>query len=100
MRSRCKLERIICRRFARFLNSGNAGLLLGRQRMSILSLSALAVEEFHDIVPPVDYSLISPWLIFASTFVALWLLGVVSWWLARSRKRQLPPKLQRYIALV
>jgi len=67
--------------------------------MSILSLSALAVEEFHDIVPPVDYSLISPWLIFATTFVALSLLGVVIWWFARRRKLPLPPKLPRDIAL-
>jgi hypothetical protein len=61
--------------------------------------SILAAEEFHDIVPPVGYSLVSPWLIFAIAFVVLSLLGFVIWWFARRRKQPLPPKLPRQIAL-
>jgi hypothetical protein len=28
---------------------------------ALLPISILAAEEFHDIAPPIDYSLISPW---------------------------------------
>jgi hypothetical protein len=59
----------------------------------------LAAEEFHDIAPPVDYSLISPSLVFVGVFVALSLLGLLVWLLARRRKPSLPPKLPREIAL-
>jgi hypothetical protein len=67
--------------------------------MSILSLSVLSAEEFHDIVPPVDYSLIPPWLVFVIAFVALSLLGLVVWLVAKRRKPPVPPKLPREIAL-
>ena len=67
--------------------------------MSTLSLSLLAAEEFHDIAPPVDYSLIPPWLVFVGVFVALSLLGLVGWLFARRRKPPTPPKLPREIAL-
>src|SRR5438445_13743077 len=61
-------------------------------------LSFLA-EEFHDITPPVDYSLIPPWLVFVIVFVALSLLGLVFWLFAKRRKPPLPPKLPCEIAL-
>jgi hypothetical protein len=61
-------------------------------------LSFLA-EEFHDITPPVDYSLIPPWLVFVIAFVGLSLLGLVVWLFAKRRKPPLPPKLPREIAL-
>src|SRR6202051_821482 len=56
-------------------------------------------EEFHDIAPPLDYSLIPPWLVFVIVFVALSLLGLVVWLFAKRRKPLLPPKLPREIAL-
>jgi hypothetical protein len=59
----------------------------------------ILVEEFHDITPPVDYSLIPPWLVFVIVFVALSLLGLMVWLLAKRRKSALPPKLPREIAL-
>jgi hypothetical protein len=59
----------------------------------------LATEEFHDIAPPVDYSLLPPWLVFVIAFVVLLLVGLVVWWFARRRKPELPPKLPREIAL-
>ncbi len=62
-------------------------------------LLVLAAEEFHDIAPPVDYSLIPPWLVFVIAFVALSLLGLVVWLFARRRKPPAPPKLPREIAL-
>src|SRR5437667_9662369 len=63
------------------------------------ALLVLAAEEFHDIAPPVDYSLIPPWLVFVIAFVALSLLGLVVWLFARRRKPPAPPKLPRQIAL-
>jgi hypothetical protein len=68
-------------------------------QMSILSLSVVGAEEFHDIAPPVDYSLIPPWLVFVIAFVALSLLGLVVWLVAKRRKPPVPPKLPREIAL-
>ena len=64
--------------------------------MKVLSFLA---EEFHDIAPPVDYSLIPPWLVFVIAFVGLSLLGLVVWLFAKRRKPPLPPKLPREIAL-
>ena len=63
--------------------------------MKVLSFLA---EEFHDIAPPVDYSLFPPWLVFVIVFVALSLLGLVVWLIAKRRKPT-PPKLPRQIAL-
>lgn len=58
--------------------------------MSILFVSILAAEEFHDIAPPVDYSLIPPWLVFAGSFLALTIVGLVIWLIARRRRPQRP----------
>ena len=67
--------------------------------MSILSMSIFLAEEFHDIAPPVDYSLVPPWLIFVATFAGLTLLGWVVWLIWRKRKQPQPPKLPRDTAL-
>jgi len=56
-------------------------------------------EEFHDIAPPVDYSLIPPWLVFVIAFVVLSLLGLIVWWFIQRQKPELPPKAPREIAL-
>ena len=64
-----------------------------------MDLSIFLAEEFHDIAPAVDYSLIPPWLVFVIVFVALSLLGFVVWLFAKRRKPPLPPKLPREIAL-
>ena len=120
MRSRCKLEKIICRRCARFSNNANAGLVFDETsdgvwqcwsnemnsssntpslHYSITPALLVLAEEFHDIAPPLDYSLIPPWLVFVIVFVALSLLGLVVWLFAKRRKPPLPPKLPREIAL-
>jgi hypothetical protein len=67
--------------------------------MSILFMSVLAAEEFHDIAPPVDYSLIPPWVIFAGLFLALTIFVLVVWLIAKKRKRPQPPQLPRDRAL-
>ena len=66
---------------------------------SITPALIVLAEEFHDITPPVDYSLIPPWLVFVIVFVALSLVGLVVWLLAKRRKPAIPPKLPREIAL-
>src|SRR4029077_20786372 len=66
---------------------------------SIAPALFVLAEEFHDIAPPVDYSLIAPWLVFVIAFVVLSLLGLVVWWFAKRRKPELPPKAPREIAL-
>ena len=62
-------------------------------------VSLLAAEEFHDIAPPVDYSLIPRWLIFAGTLLALTILGLIIWVIAKRRRRPQPPQLPRDRAL-
>jgi hypothetical protein len=112
IQSRCRLGRIICRRSVRFFD--NASGELGFDEWSIemnLSFATpllhdsitpvffILAEEFHDIAPPVDYSLIPPWLVFVAVFVALSVLGLIVWLIARRRKPAPPPRLPREIAL-
>ena len=64
-----------------------------------MSIPIWIAEEFHDIAPPVGYSLIPTWLVFVIVFVSLSLLGLVVWLLAKRRRPAAPPKLPREIAL-
>jgi Domain of unknown function (DUF4381) len=50
----------------------------------------LAAEEFHDIAPPVDYSLLPPWVIFCGAGLALVLCVLVGWWIHRRWQRPRP----------
>src|SRR5690349_3521589 len=59
----------------------------------------LLAEEFHDIAPPVDYSLISPLLIFVGVFLALTAIGLIVWFIAKSFRRPTPPQPPRERAL-
>lgn len=54
--------------------------------------AALVAEEFHDIAPPVDYSLVPAWVIFVVAFCALALVGLIVWLIVRARRRPVPPK--------
>jgi hypothetical protein len=47
-------------------------------------------QEFHDIAPPVDYSLIPTWVIFAATFLGLVGCGLIGWWIRRRWQRARP----------
>lgn len=42
-------------------------------------MKLLAQETFHDIAPPVDFSLIPPWVIFLGCVIALALVGLLVW---------------------
>jgi len=50
----------------------------------------LAAEEFHDIAPPVDYSLLPPWVIFCGALAALVLCGIIGWWIRHRWQRPRP----------
>src|SRR5207247_9883786 len=71
----------------------------GLRNQCHFGLSIFAAEEFHDIAPPVDYSLISPWLVFLIAFVVLSLCALAVWFFELGRNPPLPPKLPREIAL-
>jgi hypothetical protein len=62
-------------------------------------MSIFAAEEFHDIAPPVDYSLIPPWVVFVAAFVSLAIIGLIVWLIVRSRKRIVPIQSSRERAL-
>jgi hypothetical protein len=66
--------------------------------MLLSTMSILAAEGLHDIAPPVDYSLVPTWVIFAASFIALALIGLVVWLIARRRK-PVPTKSPRQRAL-
>jgi Domain of unknown function (DUF4381) len=50
-------------------------------------------QEFHDIAPPVDYSLVPPWVIYSVAALALILIGAIIWWLWRKSLRS-PPRVR------
>lgn len=52
-------------------------------------------QEFHDISPPVDYSLIPTWVIFAVVFLVLALIGLIGWLAVRRMRRPKPEKSAR-----
>jgi hypothetical protein len=51
----------------------------------------LLAEEFHDIVPPLGYSLIPPWAITLAIIVGVALVALLAWWLINRYKRSAPP---------
>jgi hypothetical protein len=49
----------------------------------------LAVADIHEIAPPVDYSLIPPWLIWGAIILGLAVVAVIVWWIRKLTQR--PP---------
>ncbi len=56
-------------------------------------------QEFHDISPPVDYSLLPQWVIFAGVFGALVILGLAAWLIRRWLRKPKPEITPRARAL-
>ena len=52
-------------------------------------------QTFHDISPPVDYSLVPVWVVFVVAFVALALLGLALWLFLRWRRKPKPERSPR-----
>jgi membrane protein implicated in regulation of membrane protease activity len=67
--------------------------------MATLFTAIFLAQEFHDISPPVNYSLVPMWAIFVAAFVALTVLGLLIWLVARGRKPTEPQKSPRERAL-
>jgi hypothetical protein len=67
--------------------------------LTTIPMSIFAAEEFHDIAPPVDYSLLPPWLIFLGVFVSLTVIGLLVWFIARALRRPAPIQSPRDRAL-
>lgn len=67
--------------------------------ISPCSLFSPLVATSQDIAPPIDYSLIPTWLIFAAAFVILTIIGLIVRALLRRRPAAPPPKLPRQRAL-
>src|ERR1700730_14293255 len=68
-------------------------------KMPFFLMSFFLAEDFHDIAPPIDYSLIPPWLIFLGAFVALTIIGLIAWLIFKSFRRPAPIQLPRGRAL-
>jgi hypothetical protein len=54
-----------------------------------------AVADIHEIAPPVDYSLVPPWVIFCGSFLALVVLGLIGWWIRKRSRRPKPEQSPR-----
>lgn len=59
----------------------------------------LAVADIHEIAPPVDYSLVPPWVIYAGVALGLAILGLIAWWIRKRAQRPKPVRSPRERAL-
>jgi len=62
-------------------------------------MSLFLAQELHDISPPVEYSLVPPWVVFVAAFAVLSLLGLIGVFIARRMHRQKPAQSPRARAL-
>jgi Domain of unknown function (DUF4381) len=58
-----------------------------------------ATADIHEIAPPVDYSLVPPWVIYGGVVLGLALLGLIGWWLRKVSRRPKPVRSPRDRAL-
>jgi hypothetical protein len=58
-----------------------------------------ATADIHEIAPPVDYSLVPPWVIYAGIVLGLALLSLVGWWIRKRARRPKPMESPRNRAL-
>lgn len=56
-------------------------------------------QELHDIAPPVDYSLLPLWVVFAIAFLTLVVLGAIAWLVRRWLRRPKPEQSARSRAI-
>ena len=49
----------------------------------------LAVADIHEIAPPVDYSLVPPWVIWGGVILGLIAIAAIAWWIRKLTRR--PP---------
>jgi Domain of unknown function (DUF4381) len=58
-----------------------------------------AVADIHEIAPPVDYSLVPPWVIYSGIGLGVVLLALLAWWLRNRARRPKPVRAPRDRAL-
>ena len=58
-----------------------------------------AAADIHEIAPPVDYSLVPPWVIYVGIAVALAVLGLTAGWIRKRAQRPKPIRSARERAL-
>ena len=49
-----------------------------------------ATADIHEIAPPVDYSLVPPWVIYAAIVLGVAILGLIGWWIRKRARRPKP----------
>ena len=62
-------------------------------------MSLFAVADIHEIAPPVDYSLVPPWVIYAGIVLGIAVLGLIGWWIRKRSQRPKPEQSPRDRAL-
>jgi len=61
--------------------------------------SLFAVADIHEIAPPVDYSLVPPWVIYAGIALGVAIFGLIAWWWRKRARRPKPVRSARDRAL-
>jgi hypothetical protein len=59
----------------------------------------LATADIHEIAPPVDYSLVPPWVIYTAAALGLAILALIGWWIRKRAQRPEPVRSPRDRAL-
>jgi Domain of unknown function (DUF4381) len=59
----------------------------------------LLAQEFHDIAPPVNYSLVPPWVIFVAGLIVLTIIGLAIWYGRKLFRKEQPAPSPRERAL-
>jgi hypothetical protein len=54
-----------------------------------------AAADIHEIAPPVDYSLVPPWVIYFGILLGLLVLGLIAWWIRKRSRRPKPEQSAR-----
>lgn len=54
-----------------------------------------AVPDIHEIAPPVDYSLVPPWVTSSCILLGLVLLALIVWWIRKRSRRPKPEQSPR-----
>lgn len=49
-----------------------------------------AVADIHEIAPPVDYSLVPPWVVFVCVLLGVAIVALIAWWIWKRARRPQP----------
>ena len=59
----------------------------------------VAVADIHEIAPPVDYSLVPPWIFWGAIVLGVAVIALIAWWIRKRMRRPLPVRSPRDRAL-